>query len=233
MTHSVLTVLTMSKALAGKQSLSCGDISALASTTEHDRSNSKQRRISLRHEDCLLHRFMRPKSPLIHSMERGAKKRTPRPASTPLDLDDIDQRLIQIRGQLSMFREQDMEFRERLDSLSNSIDELASRSSLASSEVSDVTMPSDDAAEEHDYKDNFEDDDQAIENDFKRLSMSLSTEVLNSIPSITVTCYKICRQSSDPSVHETMKLLQLSDNTSPATQWQLPQRTYSTDQLYL
>ena len=227
MTHSFLTVLTMSKALSGKQSLSCNDITALTSATEHGQS---QRRTSLRHADSLLHKFMRPKSPLIRSMEQ-TKKRTP--ASTP-DLDDIDQRLIQIREQLSTFREQDMEFRERLDSLNNSIDELASRSSLASSEVSDLMMPSDDAAEEHHYEDNLEDDDQAIENSFKNLSMSFSSEVLNScIPSIVVTSHKRCRQSSDPSIHETMKLLQFSKSTSPGTQWELPQRTYSTDQVYL
>ena len=224
MTHSFLTVFAMSKALGGKQSLSCSDITALTvSAARQDQSDNKQRRTSLRHEDSLLHKLMRPKSPL-------AQKRTARPASTPPDLDDIDQRLIQIREKLSMFREQDVEFRERLDSLSNSIDELASRSSLASS---DETIPSDDAAEEHDNEDDLEDADLAIENNFKNLSMSLSNEVLNSVPSITVSYYKRCRQSSDPSIHETVnsKLLQLSDSTS--TQWQLPQRTYSIDQLYL
>ena len=208
----------MSKALAGKQSLSCSDITALASAAQHDQSDSKQRRSSLRREDSILHKFMRPKSPLVHSTESN-KKRTQRPASTPPDLDDIDQRLIQIREKLSMFREQDVEFRERLDSLSNSIDELASRSSLASSDV-----PSDDSAEEHcdNCEDDLEDADLAIENNFKNLSMSLSNEVLNCVPSITVTSYmRCCRQSSDPSIHETAKLLQL------------PQRTYSIDQLYL
>lgn len=217
----------MSKALAGKQSLSCGDITALTTAAQHDQSDSKQRRSSLK-QDSLLYKFMRPKSPLVHSMEKD-KKRTQRPASTPPVLDDIDQRLIQIREKLSMFREQDVEFRERLHSLSNSIDELASRSSLASS---DGTMPSDDAAEEHDYED-LEDDDLAIENNFKNLSMSLSNEVLNSIPSITVTSYKKCRQSSDPSIHETMQLLQLSGDNTSLTQLHLPQRTYSIDQLYL
>ena len=227
MTHSFLTASTISTALGGKQSLSCNDITALTvSAARQDQSDSKQRRTSLRYEDSFLHKFMRPKSP------EGNKKRTQRSASIPPDLDDIDRRFIQIRENLSKFREQDVEFRERLYSLSNSINELGSRSSLASS---DVTIPSDDAAEEHDNEDDLEDADLAIENNFKNLSMSLSNEVLNSVPSITVSYYKRCWQSSDPSIHKTVnsKLLQLSDSTSSPTQWQLPQRTYSIDQLYL
>ena len=230
MTHSFLTASTMSTALGGKQSLSCSDITALTvSAARQDHSDSKQRRTSLRYEDSFLHKFMRPKSP------EGNKKRTQRSASTgtPLDLDDIDRRFIQIRENLSQFRKQDVEFRERMHSLSSSIDELASRSSLASS---DVTIPSDDAAEVHDHEDDLEDADLAIENKFKYLSISISNEVLNSIPSITVSYYQRRRQSaSDPSIHETVKLLhvQLSDSTSSPTQCQLPQRTYSTGQLYL
>ena len=158
----------------GKQSLSCGDITSLTTAPKSNHSESKQRRRSLvRSADTLLHRFVRPKSPLVHSMDRPPKTRTP--ASTP-DLEDIDQRLIQIREKLSMFREQDMEFRERLDSLSNSIDELASRSSLAS----DISDDSDDASDEYHYEDN----NQTIDNDLKNVSMSFSSEVLNCIPSL-------------------------------------------------
>ena len=220
MSHSFLTVPMMFKALSGKQSLSCSDITSLTTATKQNHSQSKRRRSSLvRSADTLLHRFVRPKSPLVHSMER-TKTRTP--ASTP-DLDDIDQRLLQIRKKLSMFREQDMEFRERLDSLSNSIDELASRSSLASDSLED----SDDDIDECRYKD----DDQTIGNDLKNVSMSFSSEVLNCIPYITVTPYKRMWQSSDPSIHAS-EATNLSDKTSMIHQ-QLPQHAYSSDLLYL
>ena len=170
----------MSKA----HSLSCSDILALKITTkqsESDSANERRRKSVIKSKDTILHKFLRPKSPLVSATER-TKKRTPA-SSTPDPVDDIDQRLVQIRTQLSMFREQDMDFRERLYSLSNSIDELASISSLAS-DVSDATIPSDDAAEEYYYED---DDDQAIENDLKNVSMSFSSEMLNCISSIAVT----------------------------------------------
>ena len=198
---------SMSKALSGKpQSLSCSDITALKIATkksQSDNANEQRRKLLVKSRaqsrDTFIHRFLRPKSPLVRSMER-TKKRTPA-HSTPDPVydrvDDIDQRLVQIRSQLSMFRKQDMDFRERLDSLSNSIDELASRSSLAS-DISDVTFPSDDAAEEYYYED---DDDQAFENNLTNVSMSFSSEMLNCIASITVTsCTRDDnRHESDPS----------------------------------
>ena len=84
-----------------------------------------------------------------------------RRCSSPLD--DIERRLIEIKDKLSMFREQDLEFRGRLHSLSNSVDELTSRSSLSLSEAStpsDLMIPSDEANEEEVW----EDEDQRIEN---------------------------------------------------------------------
>ena len=56
-------------------------------------------------------------------------------------VDNVDHQLTQIREKLAMMREQDLRFRERMDSLSSSVSELASRSSLSSftsSECSDL-----------------------------------------------------------------------------------------------
>ena len=53
----------------------------------------------------------------------------------------MDAQLMQIKEKLAAFREQDIEFRERIDSLNDSVSELASRSSLSSftpSECSDL-----------------------------------------------------------------------------------------------
>ena len=120
---------------------------------------------------------LRPKSPLLHAMDLTKNRR----CSSPLD--DIERRLIEIKDRLSMFREQDLEFRGRLHSLSNSVDELTSRSSLSLSEAS---TPSDEANEEEVW----EDEDQRIENKIKDASVSLSSEVFNCIPVIEVTYYK-------------------------------------------
>lgn len=177
----------MSKAF-GKQSLSCGDIAALTSITEQDYSDIKQKRNS-KPEEFFRSRFLRPKSPLLHSMDRSKSR------SYSSTLDDIDCQLIQIKEKLSTFREQDLNFRERLDSLSNSIDELASRSSLTPSEAStnlDLIMPNDDinVNEEYNCKDD-ESIERGIENKIKNISsMSFSSEVLNGIPAIAVTSYK-------------------------------------------
>ena len=185
MSRSFLAVLTVPKALSGKQSLSCGDIAAL--TTEGDQLDTgkqRRRRSLVRSTDTILQRFVRPKSAsLFSSTERrnrgyGTKKRS---SASISNLDDVDKQLIQIREQLSMFREQNVEFRRRLHSLDYSIEELASRSSLAS-DSSDVRVLGYDSGEENRY----EDYDHTIENNLKNV-ISASSEVLHRIPSITVT----------------------------------------------
>ena len=181
MTHKFLAI---SKAL-GKQSLSCGDITTLTKHEEAQTTSCSTPDSGARNCGTFLRsRFLRPKSALLHAVDL-------RRCSSPLD--DIDRRLTEIKDKLSMFREQDLEFRGRLHSLSNSIDELAPRSSLSLSEAS---TPSDEANEEEIW----EDEDQRIENKIKDVSMSLSSEVLNCIPVIEVTSYKE-QQSSDPAFH--------------------------------
>ena len=183
MTHTFLSVFAMSK---GKQSLSCNDIpAALTTIKEHrDQLDIKQRRNS-RPEELIRPKFLRPKSPLLHSSK--SKSRTSSHA-----LDDLDRQLVQIKQKLSIFREQDMEFRERLDSLSYSIDELASRSSIASN-LSEVSIDSDLVFEQNDdaNSENEEldyENDLSIENEIKNISStSFSDEVLSRIPVISVT----------------------------------------------
>lgn len=115
-------------------------------------------------------------------------------------VDDVDYQLTQIREKLAMMREQDMQFRERMDSLSSSVSELASRSSLSSftsSECSDLGSL-DEVSEEEEYE-----EEQTIG------QRKFSNERLLRIPTIRVSGrphfnrlpvkFVHVRQSSDPS----------------------------------
>ena len=191
MADSFLSVFTMPKR---KKSLSCDNIVALMSNSvtdcNHDRGSSKRKNSAGTYS---LHRFLRPKSPLIHSMD-GAK-------SVSSDLvNNVDCRLSQIKKQLATFREQDVKFRERMGSLSDSIDDIASSSSLTASELStasDLVMSNNHTNEELIYK-----DDKILENEIRGISKSFSCDVLNRIPTIAVKCYKTM-QASDPELHDT------------------------------
>jgi len=135
-------------------------------------------------------------SPLTnaHSMDRAKSK------SNSELVNDVDYQLAQIREKLAMMREQDLQFRERMDSLSTSVSEIASRSSLSSftpSECSDLGSL-DEASEEEEYE-----EEQTIG------QRTFSNERLLRIPTIRVTgrphfnrppikCVHM-RQSSDPS----------------------------------
>ena len=75
-----------------------------------------------------------------------------------------------------------------MGSLSNSIDDIASSSSLTASEIttnSDLVMSNNEETCEDYFK-----EDETLENDTKGVSLSFSGEVLNCIPSIAVKCYK-------------------------------------------
>lgn len=194
MTQAFLSVFSISK---GKQSLSCGDIPALTSAKERRVQFDMKQRRSLKPEELFRPRFMRPKSPLI----RCSKSRKQSGSNA---LDDIDRQLVQIKQKLSIFRDQDMEFRERLDSLSNSIDELASRSSIGSilseasidSDLGIAQDDDDDDASSIDEEENCEDD---IEMAIKNMSAgtSFSDEVLSHIPAILVTPDNIIYEEED------------------------------------
>ena len=70
----------------------------------------------------------------------------------------VDAQLMQIREKLAAFREQDTQFRERMDSLSNSVSELTSRSSRSSlssftpSECSDLGSLDEASEEEEEFE---------------------------------------------------------------------------------
>ena len=173
-----------------KKSSSCENISSLISLyKDYDQSYYTHRKSMTLFSP---QRLLKPKSPLVRSNSLHAN--TGKNASSSDIASNIDCRLIQIKKQLAMFRQQDTDFRERMDSLSNSIEDLTpSTCSLTSqSEVSDIMTSTDYASEEQHYK-----DDQTIENEIKNVSLSFSSEVLNRIPSIAVTCYKT-RHASDP-----------------------------------
>ena len=126
----------------------------------------------------------------------------------------IDIQLAEIREKLAMFREQDIDFHRRMDSLNNSISELASlTTSEASDPKSDPMLYDDDDDDEQCYSD----DEEIIKNKIENISMSFSTEVLNCIPTIKVTPYnrmsikrrKSLNQSlsrSDPTIHESSRI---------------------------
>ena len=185
----------------GKLSLSCNDLRA--ESEYHDMKRPRKHSSGSATLDRSWPRFLRPKS--AGSVDRRAKSK-PRPSSSGefVSVNNIDHLLTDIRERLAMFRKQDVEFHERLDSLSNSIGELASISSvsLTPSEASEVV--SIDSADlilsnDDDNEENYE-DDQIIMDEIESVSTSFSSEVLNSIPTIKVTCYK--RRLSDTTIHE-------------------------------
>ena len=182
-----LTVKRPSKAArdkAGKLSLSCGDLSTIEPL--YDEYDVKRRSRSFFKDTWprLLRPSLRPK---IRSLDRIKSKSSEELSSQCEVVNTLDSQLAKIKENLATFREQDMEFRERMKSLSISIDELSSRSSPAPSEVSatsDLMISNDEVDDKLSYT-----EDQTIENKIKNMSaMSFSTEVLNSIPTITITC---------------------------------------------
>lgn len=188
-----LTVLTAST--KRKHYLSCGDITALTSNTDYDQACFKPGEDSAT-PTCPAsfgypRKLSRLKSPPVRPVGRIKSR------SCEELVSNIDFRLREIKKSLAIFREQDIDFRKRIHSLSNSIDDLASsRSSLNTpsegSHASDLMM----------FSEQHEKDDQDIEAEIRKISMSFSSEVLSCIPTIAVTCYKT-RQASDPSIHET------------------------------
>ena len=173
------------KKTKGRLSFSCSDITNLESATVYDQFNLEQQSKDSRNTcGCRLTRFLMPKPP--DSLDRTMRK------SCCKLKNNIDDQLAEIREKLAMFRKQDTKFRERIDSLSHSIGELASdRSSLNNFTTSEDSMIFDNDAEEQ----NFE---EAEING--KICSSFSTEVLNSIPNIKVTCYAGKKRLSDASI---------------------------------
>ena len=202
-----------------KLSLSCNDLRS-EEPEKHDESDIKQLRkhsfgwASL--DRSSMARFLRPKSAghglsAAASLDRRAKSRPKnRPKSSGEFVDNIDFMLADIKERLAMFRKQDAEFHERIESLSTTIDEIASRSSISLtpsdiSIASDVMLSDDDDGDyeyyddDHEEEENYE-DDRVILNEIEGVSSSFSREILNSIPTIEVTYHK--RRLSDTTIHE-------------------------------
>lgn len=206
---SFLAVITRSKKrFDGKLSLSCGDLATLNSHYEEGGTIERRKGTKDASLDRSWPRFLRTKpAGCVAGSETGSMDRTKSRSSSEL-ANDIDCQLAEIKEKLTKFREQDAEFHERMDSLNHSIGELASRTSLNSSAPSDVYAASnftdeDDSEDEVEQEQYFEPDD---ENEIGTIANSFSTEVLDSIPAIKVTCDKKNvlrrRRSSDPTVHE-------------------------------
>ena len=83
----------------------------------------------------------------------GSKQSLPSPSSSEL-VNVVDEQLMQIREKLAAFRQQDTQFRERMDSLNDSVSELASRSSISSSpsECSDLDSLDEVSEEEEEFE---------------------------------------------------------------------------------
>lgn len=213
---SFLTVISRVK---GKQSLSCNDLTAIGSEYDELDAIKQLRKDS---KDACWSRFLRPKH--AGSMDRTKSRSSNELVNTSVNT--LDFQLAQIREKLAMFREQDTEFHERMDSLSNSIGELASMSSLSSftssetsdraSASSDLTSFTDDDNEELDYTaEDSAEDDQILKNEMESISKSFSSEVLDFIPTIKVTgcgynrkrSSRLSSSRSDPAIHESAKLL--------------------------
>lgn len=109
-----------------KRFLSCGDLTQLyaSKTGKPKHKPAKQNSPSSQSSLSNVHSAYRAK--------RGANR------NNDELVDFVDLQLTQIREKLAMMREQDLQFRERMDSLSTSVSELASRSSLSSLECSDL-----------------------------------------------------------------------------------------------
>ena len=204
---------------------SCNDLPDLytANNVSKKRKNSKSSRYS-------------PPSPSpltnVQSMDH-AKSR-----SNDQLVDNVDNQLTQIRERLALMREQDSEFRERMDSLSTSVSELASRSSL-SSFTSRSSLSSFTSSECSDLGslDEVSEEEEECEEEQTIGQRKFSNERLLRIPTIRVSgrphfnrlpvkCVHM-RQSSDPSSMYSHP--ELPEENAAATETQR-HSTYSADQ---
>lgn len=217
--------LTVVSRFGGRQSLSCNDLEAIDSGYDSIKQKRKDTKDSTLPRACP--RYLRSKSHSSESPAHQSVNRTKRPKSSSELVNSLDCQFAQIRENLAMLRKQDTNFHQRLDSLSNSIGELTSRSSLNSvshSENSDTLGgvlwdADDDNVEEK----NCTEGDQIIQSKIESISTSFSSDVLNSIPIIKVTTgsyekkkrsSKRSSRGSDPSVHESANFLNVSTKSS-------------------
>ena len=136
----------------------------------------------------------------------GSRQSLPSPSSNRAKSNSelvnvVDEQLMQIREKLAAFRQQDIQLRDRMDSLNDSVSELASRSSISSSpsECSDLDSLDEVSEEEEEFE----------QQTLGQKEFSDEPPRLLRIPTVKVTsssrfnrppvgCFHI-RQSSDPS----------------------------------
>ena len=216
--------LTVVSRFGGRQSLSCNDLEAIDSGYDSIKQKRKDTKDSTLPRACP--RYLRSKSHSSESPAHQSVNRTKRPKSSSELVNSLDCQFAQIRENLAMLRKQDTNFHQRLDSLSNSIGELTSRSSLNSVSHSENSDASGgvlwDADDDNGEEKNYTEDNQTTQSKIEGICTSFSSEVLNSIPIIKVTAgsYKKNRSSkrsargSDPSVHESANFLNVPTKSS-------------------
>ena len=135
----------------------------------------------------------------------------------------VDEQLMQIRENLAAFRNQDVQFRERIDLLSDSVSELASQSSLSSftsSECSDLNSLG--------GASNSEDEELDQGNEPRPLPTVRVTECMDDFDQPPVRCFSMRRAISDPSsVH-----IQLPEQAMEAQRRRTHLADQATDNLY-
>ena len=136
----------------------------------------------------------------------------------------VDEQLMQIRENLAAFRNQDVQFRERIDLLSDSVSELASQSSLSSftsSECSDLNSLG--------GASNSEDEELDQANESHPLPTVRVTECMDDFDQPPVRFFNMRRAISDPnSVH-----IQLPEQTMEAQRRRKYLTEQATDDLYI
>ena len=202
--------LTATAGFKERQSLSCNNLAAIQSGCNDKRLRKHAKDTSSLTRPRFLSHGHSPETS-ARSMNRSRSK-----SSSEL-VDAVDSQLAEIRGNLTMLRRQDTDFHKRMYSLTNSIGELTSRSSLPPSGETSDGMPS--HTDDANGKDkSCTEDDRIIKNNTKIISKSFSSEVFKSIPVIMVTSDSYKRRPSstrslrryDPSLHESAKPLNLS-----------------------
>ena len=138
----------------------------------------------------------------------------------------VDAQLMQIRAKLASFREQDTQFRERMDSLNDSVSELASRSSLSSftpSECSDLGSLDEASQEEEEFEQTVGRQSEG----YLRASVIGSRHHFNRPENrpLSARCFHIRRATSDPSSMQSH--IELPEEEAMETQ---RHSTYSADQ---
>ena len=195
--------------------------SKLISSSAPDLRISKKRRTLKR---ALFGSRLSPPNPSSNRVSNRAK-------SNSELVNVLDAQLMQIREKLAAFREQDTEFRERMDSLNGSVSELASRSSLSSftpSECSDLDEAMREEVEEFEQQ-------TAGQREQPEQLLSIPTVMItgcrNHFNQPLVTCFHMRRVTSDPNCTMMQDHVDLPEEEAEAMETRR-HSSYSADRLF-